>query len=55
MIAKDSKKQRTQSVQKDDFKSVARRLGCDPDMDKFLKKLGTLARAKKVATSSGRK
>ncbi len=30
----------------DDFESVAKRLGADEDMDKFLKKLGKIARAK---------
>jgi hypothetical protein len=29
---------------KDDFESVAKRLGCDTDMDKFLKKLGKIAK-----------
>jgi hypothetical protein len=46
MASKDSKKQKTQSGRKDDFKSVAERLGCDTDMDKFLKKLGKIAKAK---------
>jgi len=30
----------------DSFESVAKRLGCDTDMDKFLKKLGKIAKAK---------
>ena len=31
--------------QKDDFESVARRLGCDEDKESFEKKLGKIARA----------
>lgn len=30
----------------DDFESVAKRLGCDPDLKAFDKKLGKIARAK---------
>jgi hypothetical protein len=30
----------------DSFEAVAKRLECDPDMDKFLKKMGKIARAK---------
>lgn len=30
----------------DDFESVAKRLECDTDMDKFKEKLGKIARAK---------
>ena len=33
----------------DDFESVAKRLGCDPDLKAFDKKLGKLARAKPSA------
>lgn len=36
--------------QGDDFESVARRLGCDEDKERFEKKLGKIARA-----SSGKK
>jgi hypothetical protein len=32
-------------VQADDFKSVARRLGCDEDKSRFEKKLGKIAKA----------
>lgn len=31
---------------KDSFEAVAKRLGADEDMDKFLKKLGKIAKAK---------
>jgi hypothetical protein len=30
----------------DSFEAVAERLECEPDMDKFLKKLGKIAKAK---------
>jgi hypothetical protein len=32
--------------QKDDFASVAKRLGCDPDLSKFDAKLKKIAKAK---------
>ena len=34
----------------DDFESVARRLGCDENKERFEAKLGKLARAKAAAT-----
>ena len=43
-----SKKSGTRSkktVKKDDFLSVARRLECDEDKDRFEKKLGKIAKA----------
>ena len=40
-----SKSQRTQTNRKaDDFESVAKRLGCDPDLKEFDKKLERVAR-----------
>lgn len=40
MPSTDSKKHATKTKSPDDFESVAKRLGCDTDTDKFLKKLG---------------
>jgi hypothetical protein len=51
MAKKDSAKQRTQPVLKDDFKSVAKRLGCDPDKAAFEKKLGKIAKARPTSTA----
>ena len=34
-----------------DFESVAKRLGCDPNMKAFDKKLGKIAKAKAAQTS----
>ena len=42
-------KQRTQPARADDFKSVAKRLECDPDLDKFDAKLKKIAKAKPKA------
>jgi len=39
-------KQPPKRADKDSFKTVAAKLGCDPDMDKFMKKLGKIAKAK---------
>ena len=37
----------TSATRRDDsFEAVAARLECDPDMDKFLKNLGKIAKAK---------
>jgi len=44
---RSAKKQTATTVRRDDsFEAVAKRLGADEDMDKFLKKLGKIARAK---------
>jgi len=43
MAAARPKKKRKPS---DDFETVARRLGCDPDMKAFDKKLGKITRSK---------
>jgi hypothetical protein len=51
MAKKDSAKRRTQPQRDDSFEAVAKRLGADEDMDKFLKKLGKIARAKPKAAS----
>ena len=44
------KKRPIKRVAKDDFESVAKRLGCDEDMATFEKKLGKIARTKPAAT-----
>ncbi|MBV8800535.1 MAG: hypothetical protein JO208_12105 [Alphaproteobacteria bacterium] len=49
MARKATPVKRKSQTKADDFESVAKRLGCDPDMDKFLKKLGKIARAKPKA------
>jgi hypothetical protein len=49
MAKRDSVKQRTQPRRSDDFKSVAKRLECDEDKERFEAKLGKLAKAKKPA------
>lgn len=46
MPKKDSAKRQTQPQRDDSFEAVAKRLGADEDMDKFLKKVGKTARAK---------
>jgi len=46
MAPKDSAKPRTQHPAKDDFKSVAKALGCDDDKARFEAKLGKLAKTK---------
>jgi hypothetical protein len=38
-----------------DFESVAERLGCDPDLKAFDKKLGKIAPSKATAKPRGRK
>ena len=38
----------------DDFESVARRLGCDEDKERFEKKLGKIANANKRTPAAGR-
>jgi len=43
------KKPQRKSTKSDDFKSVARRLGCDEDKAAFEKKLGKIAKAKPAA------
>ncbi len=50
MKKKDSIKRKTQPLHADDFKSVARRLGCDEDKDRFEAKLGKIAKAKAAST-----
>jgi hypothetical protein len=49
MAKKDSKKRKTQPPRADDFKSVAKRLGCDEDKARFEEKLGKIARADRMA------
>lgn len=46
MSPKESGKRPTQRSQADDFKSVAKRLQCDEDKERFEAKLGKLAKAK---------
>ena len=46
MPKKAPAKRRTQRPQADDFKSVARRLGCDEDKGRFEAKLGKIAKAR---------
>ena len=44
------KKRQSKTAKKpDDFESVAKRLGCDPDLEAFDKKLGKIAKAKPSA------
>jgi hypothetical protein len=50
MPQKRPAKRRTQPPPTDDFKSVARRLECDEDKERFEAKLGKLVRAKKPIT-----
>jgi hypothetical protein len=45
MKRKSQQTTRKRTERKDDFESVAKRLGCDTDMDKFKEKLGKIARA----------
>lgn len=47
MSAKIPKKRKPQRPLADDFKSVARRLGCDEDKERFEAKLGKIVKAKK--------
>ena len=46
MAPKDAGKDQTQSSKADDFKSVAKRLGCDDDKAAFEAKLGKIAKSK---------
>ena len=46
MVRKTKARPKPEQRPQDSFEAVAKRLGCDPDMDKFLKKLGKIARAK---------
>jgi len=46
MAGNDSKKRKTQPARKDDFKSVAKRLGCDDDKKRFEERLGKIAKSK---------
>jgi hypothetical protein len=56
MAKKALGKRQTQRAMRDDFKSVARRLGCDDDKDRFEARLAQLANVKvKSGTISKRK
>jgi hypothetical protein len=44
-------KPRKVSTKPDDFMSVAKRLGCDPDLNAFDKKLGKIAKSKPTKNS----
>jgi len=46
MAKRATEKRRTQRALTDDFKSVARRLGCDDDKKRFEQRLGKLLEAK---------
>jgi hypothetical protein len=54
MAGKDSAKRKTQPPLADDFKSVAKRLGCDPDLATFDAKLKKIAKAKPVPKNENR-
>jgi hypothetical protein len=54
MAGKDSRKRRNQPAKADDFKSVARRLGCDDDKDRFEARLASIAKPKTVKASKAR-
>ena len=44
-------KAKPKQSKKDDFESVAKRLGCDPDLKTFDAKLGKIARAESPTPS----
>jgi hypothetical protein len=50
MPKKDSIKHRTQRPKADDFKSVARRLGCDEDKERFEAKRGKILKTEAKAS-----
>ncbi len=50
-----TKKKSRKQKQPDDFKSVAKRLGCDENKAAFEKKLGKIARSQKSASAKGRR
>ena len=45
-MAKKATSTKRKSQRADDFESVAKRLGCDDDKDRFEAKLGKIAKAK---------
>ena len=49
MAKKTSHKKVSGTRKSDDFKSVAKRLDCDPDLDRFDAKLRKIAKAKPKA------
>ena len=50
-----ARKKPPKKTSRDDFKSLARRLGCDEDKAAFEAKIGKIARAKGVGTKLPRK
>jgi hypothetical protein len=55
MPKKRPAKRQTQPPKGDDFKSVARRLGCDEDRGRFEAKLGKIAKTSMRATKGAKK
>ena len=47
--SKPTHPRRTKQAAQDEFETVARRLGCDEDKERFEKKLGKIAKAKPEA------